>query len=165
MSRIARRAVLQGAGSLIVTLSTAAKVTSATVPASRPARSLAVESLDSWLEIGRDGSVKAYCGHIDMGTGIQTAVAQIVADELEVPLRAVRVVMGDTGLTPDQGKSTSSRGVTLGAQPLRIAACEARCALIELGATLMNVPSAELEARDGFVRRKSERTKASLTAI
>jgi nicotinate dehydrogenase subunit B len=160
MSRIARRAVLQGAGSLIVTLSTAAKVTAATVPTSRPARSLALESLDSWLEIGRDGSVKAYCGHIDMGTGIQTAVAQIVADELEVPLRAVRVVMGDTGLTPDQGKSTSSRGVTLGAQPLRIAACEARQALIELGATLMNVSSAELEARDGFVRRKSERTKS-----
>jgi Molybdopterin-binding domain of aldehyde dehydrogenase len=111
--------------------------------------------LDAWLEIARDGSVTAYCGHIDMGTGIQTAVAQIVADELEVPLDAVRVVMGDTDLTPDQGKSTSSRGVTLGAQPLRIAACEARRALIERGSKALNVPKAELEARVGPVRMKA----------
>jgi CO/xanthine dehydrogenase Mo-binding subunit len=104
-----RRSVLQGAGSLIVSLSYATGLTAAAAPASRLERSLPVEALDSWLEIARDGSVTAYCGHIDMGTGIQTAVAQIVADELEVPLDAVHVVMGDTGLTPDQGKSTSSR--------------------------------------------------------
>jgi nicotinate dehydrogenase subunit B len=130
-------------------------VTAAVAPASRLDRSLPIEALDSWLEIARDGSVTAYCGHIDMGTGIQTAIAQIVADELEVPVDAVHVVMGDTGLTPDQGKSTSSRGVTLGAQPLRIAACEARHALIELGSKRLNVPSADLEARVGFVRMKT----------
>jgi CO/xanthine dehydrogenase Mo-binding subunit len=155
MIEASRRKVLQGAGSLIVSLSYATSLTGAAAPASRLERPLPVEALDSWLEIARDGSVTAYCGHIDMGTGIQTAVAQIVADELEVPLDAMHVVMGDTGLTPDQGKSTSSRGVTLGAQPLRIAACEARHALIELGSKKMNVPITDLEARGGFVRMKA----------
>jgi nicotinate dehydrogenase subunit B len=155
MIETSRRRVLQGAGSLIVTLSGGTNLAVAAAPESRSPRFLQIEGLDSWLEIARDGSVTAYCGHIDMGTGIQTAVAQIVADELEVALDAVRVVMGDTGLTPDQGKSTSSRGVTLGAQPLRIAACEARHALIELGSKELNVPRAELEARDGFVRVKA----------
>jgi nicotinate dehydrogenase subunit B len=155
MIEASRRRVLQGAGSLIVTLSYGTGLAAGAAPASRPGRPLPVEALDSWLEIARDGSVTAYCGHIDMGTGIQTAVAQIVADELEVPLDTVRVVMGDTGLTPDQGKSTSSRGVTLGAQPLRVAACEARHALIELGSKRLNVPSADLEARAGFVQMKA----------
>jgi CO/xanthine dehydrogenase Mo-binding subunit len=155
MIETSRRRVLQGAGSLIVTLSGSAKLAAAAMPERGSRRLLQIEALDSWLQIARDGSVTAYCGHIDMGTGIQTAVAQIVADELEVPLDAVRVVMGDTGLTPDQGKSTSSRGVTLGAQPLRIAACEARHALIELGSKQLNVARAELEARDGFVRMKT----------
>jgi nicotinate dehydrogenase subunit B len=155
MISASRRRVLQGAGSLIVTLSGAAGLAAPAAPASRRGRRVPVEALDSWLEIARDGSVTAYCGHIDMGTGIQTAVAQIVAEELEVPLDAVHVVMGDTGLTPDQGKSTSSRGVTLGAQPLRIAACEARHALIELGSERLDAPSSQLEARLGFVRMKS----------
>jgi nicotinate dehydrogenase subunit B len=155
MIEVSRRRVLQGAGSLIVTLSCATSFAAAVAPAGRPGRPLPAEALDSWLEIARDGSVTAYCGHIDMGTGIQTAVAQIVADELEVPLTAVRVVMGDTGLTPDQGKSTSSRGVTLGAQPLRIAACEARHALIELGSQRLDVPSTDLEATAGFVQMKA----------
>jgi nicotinate dehydrogenase subunit B len=155
MIQTSRRRVLQGAGSLIVTLSAATNLAAAAAPTDRSRRSVPIEALDSWLEIARNGSVTAYCGHVDMGTGIQTAIAQIVADELEVSLDVVHVVIGDTGLTPDQGKSTSSRGVTLAAQPLRIAACEARHALIELGSRRLNVASRELEGRDGRVRMKS----------
>jgi CO/xanthine dehydrogenase Mo-binding subunit len=153
---LSRRRLLKSAGVLVVGFSSAGKLAAAaTSGASAGRRSLAVEALDSWLVISRDGVVTVYSGKIDMGTGIETAYAQIVADEIEVPLDRVRVVMGDTDLTPDQGKSTSSRGIVIGAQPLRIAACEARTALIGLAADRLALPPADLEARDGFVRVKS----------
>ena len=88
------------------------------------AKPVATEELDSWLSIGRDGRVTVYTGRIDMGTGVETAFGQLISDELDVPFASVKIIMGDTGLTPDQGKSTASSNASLGAQPLRIAAAE-----------------------------------------
>ena len=78
-----------------------------------PARtSLNPEDLDTWLTISADGKVVVYTGRIDMGTGVETAFAQVLADELDVSYEAVTMVMGDTGLTPDQGKSTGSSNMS-----------------------------------------------------
>ena len=118
--------------------------------------SLDSRQVDSWITIGRDGAVTAYCGKIDMGTGIRTALAQIVADELDVSIEKVVVVLGDTGLTPDQGKSTASAGVMTGGQPLRIAACETRAALMTRAAERLGTEVTGLEVRDGVVCVKGE---------
>jgi len=122
-------------------------------------RLLTATSSDSWVTVDRDGMVTAYSGKVDMGTGLRTALAQIVADELDVSVEKVRVVLGDTGMTPDQGKSTASAGVMLGGQPLRVAACEARAALLERASRRLHVPAAALEVVDGtvFVKDAPER--------
>src|SRR5712692_5564842 len=116
-------------------------------PATPSEKSVIPEELDSWLSIGRDGMVTVYTGRIDMGTGIETAFGQLIADELDVPFESVKIVMGDTELTPDQGKSTASSNASVGAQPLRIAAAEARRTLLKMAADRFSVSVDELDDR------------------
>src|SRR5262249_36557395 len=117
-----------------------------------PARGpLALEDLDSWLTITEDGKVTFYTGRVDMGTGTETAYAQVLADELEVPYESVTIVMGDTGLTPDQSKSTGSSNISRGLPPIRAAAAEARLVLLTLASERLVAPIDRLQVRDGIV--------------
>src|SRR5579872_2809702 len=59
--------------------------------------------LDSWLQIGKDESVHVFTGKVDIGMGVQTALMQIVAEELNLAPGRIQLVMGDTATTPDQG--------------------------------------------------------------
>lgn len=72
----------------------------------------------------------ALAGHVDLGTGIRTAYGQIVAEELGLPLDAVQVLLGDTGRAPNQGPTIASASLQLHAQPLRLAAAQARAWLV-----------------------------------
>ena len=63
----------------------------------------ALDQLDSWLAVGGDGSVTLYSGKVELGTGVETALSQIVAEELDVPVARVTVIQGSTGIVPDQG--------------------------------------------------------------
>jgi CO/xanthine dehydrogenase Mo-binding subunit len=117
------------------------------------------EDLDSWISIAQDGKVTLYTGRIDMGTGIQTAFGQMVADELDVSFESVRVVMGDTGLTPDQGKTTGSSNHPRGSQALRVAAAEARLVLLKLASSQWGVPVEQLEVTDGIIRTQGAPSK------
>src|SRR2546422_2918851 len=121
-------------------------------PSTLSAKPVIPEELDSWLSIGRDGKVTVYTGRIDMGTGIETAFGQLISDELDVPFESVKVVMGDTELIPDQGKSTASSTASQGAQALRIAAAAARRALVDMAADRFRVSAEELDVVDGIVR-------------
>jgi nicotinate dehydrogenase subunit B len=78
------------------------------------------------LAVWDDGSVTALNGHVDLGTGLQTALAQIVAEELDLPLDRVRMVLGDTARVPNQGATIASASIQIHAQPLRLAAAQAR---------------------------------------
>src|SRR6267142_276853 len=128
-------------------------------PATLSAKPVIPEELDSWLSIGRDGKVTVYTGRIDMGTGIETAFGQLISDELDVPFESVKIVMGDTELTPDQGKSTASSNVSLGAQPLRVATAEARRTLLKMAADRFRVSVDELDVADGIVRVRAVPSK------
>ncbi len=66
--------------------------------------------LDDWLAIEPDGMITAFSGKVELGTGTRTALTQIVAEELDVPFERVRLVMGDTARTPDEGYTAGSRG-------------------------------------------------------
>ena len=107
--------------------------------------------LDSWLRIAADGSVSAAVGKIEAGMGVSTAFTQIVAEELDVPLERVTIVMGDTATTPDQRGTGSSNGVVQGGGALRNAAAEARAALLGLAAQKLQRPAAALRVADGVV--------------
>ena len=82
------------------------------------------------IAVWDDGSITALHGHVDLGTGLATALAQIVAEELEVELAAVTMVLGDTALAPNQGATIASSSIQLHAAPLRLAAAQARAWLV-----------------------------------
>lgn len=123
-------------------------------------RTVRPEHVGSWLSISGEGTVTLYSGKIDMGTGIRAAYAQMVADELDVRIDKVIVVLGDTGQTPDQGKSTASAAVMLGGQPLRVAAAEARAALLEKAATRLGASVESLVAEEGTVFVREDRSRS-----
>jgi nicotinate dehydrogenase subunit B len=105
----------------------------------------------TWLVLGADGRATAFAGKVEYGQGIRTGLAIEVADELRLPLDAVDIVLGDTNLVPwDMGTFGSQSTRNVGLQ-LRKAAATARAALLDLAADALDLPSAELEARDGRV--------------
>jgi nicotinate dehydrogenase subunit B len=152
---LSRRQLLEGAGLLVVGFAMGGADLAAADGAGTAIRSVAPESLDSWLTIARDGTVTLYTGRVDIGTGTETVFAQFVAEELDVPIGRVRVVMGDTRLTPDQGKTTASQNVVRGSQPVRVAAAEARSTLLALAAERLGVAASDLTTDNGWVRPKS----------
>src|SRR6478735_8509668 len=77
---------------------------------------------ETFVRITADGSVSAYNGHVDLGTGIRTALGQIVAEELDVSFARVVVVLGDTSIVPNQGATIASETIQITAVPLRKAA-------------------------------------------
>jgi isoquinoline 1-oxidoreductase len=122
---------------------------------------------NAFFRIGADGRITCFTGKIEMGQGVMTSLAQMLADELVVPLASVDMVMGDTLLCPyDRGTygslSTPYFGVTL-----RQAAAEARTVLIQMAAEKLRVPPQQLNVSDGQVfdsqNKKRTVTYARLT--
>jgi isoquinoline 1-oxidoreductase len=105
----------------------------------------------AWLHIGADGTVTAYTGKVEFGQDLRTSLTQAVAEELRVPLGAVRLVMGDTDLTPYDMGTFGSRTTPYMAPQLRTMAAAARDALVELAAAKWSVPASTLDARDGRI--------------
>src|SRR5580658_7717722 len=95
---------------------------------------------DVFLVVRGDGSVMAFNGHVDLGTGIGTALAQIVAEELDVPLTRVSLVLGHTTEVPNQGPTIASATIQIAAVPLRLAAAQARQFLLARAAEVLQIP-------------------------
>lgn len=98
-------------------------------------KSVDITQVDSFLSIHPDGSVTVYTGKVDLGTGLRMAIRQMAAEELSLPIERVSLVEGDTGLTPDQGSTGGSTGLTRGGIEVRQAAATARQALLAMGWT------------------------------
>jgi nicotinate dehydrogenase subunit B len=124
----------------------------------RPANSAAESAFETFIRITADGSVTAYNGHVDLGTGIRTALGQIVAEELDVSFARVVVVLGDTSLVPNQGATIASETIQITAVPLRKAAAQARQFLIALAAERLELPVDDLAIEDGLIRGKDNRS-------
>jgi nicotinate dehydrogenase subunit B len=107
--------------------------------------------LDDWLAIETDGSVTAFSGKVELGTGTRTALAQIVAEELDLRLECVNLVMGDTGTTPNEGYTAGSMTVIASGTALRQAAAEARRALLEMASAELDTSIEELSVSDGVI--------------
>ncbi|HEY2942151.1 MAG TPA: molybdopterin cofactor-binding domain-containing protein [Vicinamibacteria bacterium] len=105
----------------------------------------------AWLHVAADGTVTVYTGKVEFGQDIRTSLAQAVADELRAPLSAIRLVMGDTDLTPyDQG-TFGSRTTPFMAAQLRQVAAAARETLLDLAAARWGIDRSSLDAREGEV--------------
>ncbi len=153
-----RREVLKGGGALIVGFGLACRFSPAAAQASATAtaaKTIAADEVDGFLAIGADGKVTVFSGKVDLGTGVRTALTQIVADELDVPFEKVAVIQGDTALTPDQGPTYGSLSIQNGGMQIRQAAATARKRLIELAAEKLGMPAADLAVEGGAIQPKS----------
>ena len=146
---IARRDLLKGAGYLLVACSSSSALRAE--PSGPWPKTIADDRIDSWLAIKADGGVTCFTGRVDLGTGIRTALAQIVADELDVDLERVTMVMGDTARTPDQGTTSASNTIQREAIPIRHAAADARQMLLKLASDRLGVAVSDLRAASGII--------------
>jgi nicotinate dehydrogenase subunit B len=148
-----RRAFLKTGGALVVTFAVGRAGDAAAQ--AMPAKTVAADQVDGFLAIDAKGRVTVYSGKVDLGTGVQTAMAQIAAEELSVPLDRVTVIQGDTALTPDQGVTFGSLSIQNGGMQIRQAAATARDALLAQVASGQGIDKATLTVKDGVVAPKS----------
>ena len=162
-STFTRRSVLLGGGALVVSigaavsLETVLSIQQAYAQGAKPP--LTPDQLSSYLAVNADGSVTAYFGKMDMGHGLHVAIGQIVAEELDVPFRNVKVIMADTAMTVNQGGASGSTGIQAGGKQMRMAAAEARRVLVEMAAGLLSVPADKLTVNDGVVSAGDDKSK------
>jgi CO/xanthine dehydrogenase Mo-binding subunit len=96
---------------------------------------------------------------MDMGHGLHVAIGQIVAEELDVPFKAVTVMMGDTATSVNQGGASGSTGVQEGGKQMRYAAAEARRVLVDMASAALSVAPDQLTVREGVVSVKNNASK------
>jgi len=113
-------------------------------------RSLPTE-FNSFLQIAEDGTVKCFTGKIEMGQGAITSLAQIMADELELPFDRVKMIMGDTDLCPWDGGTHGSQTTRSLSPHMRVAAAEAKAVLMNLGSEYLHLPLSRLEVKEGII--------------
>ena len=156
-----RRALLKGAVVVSVgaplALDTLLSMNAAQGQGSKPP--LMPDQLSSYIAINADGTVAAFFGKMDMGHGLFVAIGQMVAEELDVPFKAVTVFMGDTATSVNQGGASGSTGIQLGGKQLRMAAAEARRVLVEMAAEKLGTPADQLIVVNGVVSAAFNRDK------
>jgi nicotinate dehydrogenase subunit B len=152
--RTSRRDLLKAGGALIVAFSVGPRIDALAQDAATT-KPVTLDRVDTFLAIDGKGAVTLYAGKVDLGTGVRTALAQIVAEELDVPLASVTLVMGDTALTPDQGPTYGSQSIQTGGMQIRQAAATARSALVGQAAQRLGVELDDLAVTDGTIRVKA----------
>ena len=146
---LSRRQLLQAGGALLVSFAAAPPLQAAAAAIGRPA--LTPDQLDSFIALQSDGTAIAFFGKMDPGQGVDVAIGQIVAEELDLPADAVQVIQGDSARTVNQGGASGSTGVEKGGVTLRYAAAEARRILIERAALRLGLPPEQLATENGAV--------------
>jgi CO/xanthine dehydrogenase Mo-binding subunit len=156
-STFSRRSLLQAGGAFVVSvgmpigLDTVLAVNAAYAQGVAAKPPLTPDQLSSFISINADGSVSAFFGKMDMGQGVFVAIGQMVAEELDVPFKAVKVFMGNTATTVNQGGASGSTGIQDGGKQMRVAAAEARRVLVEMASEKLGVPADKLTVTDGVV--------------
>ena len=154
-----RRHVLAGLGTLTVGFSLSRTASAdpaqdlATLEVDKvyAGKSVAATDVDSYLAIDGYGAVTLFSGKVDLGTGVETALTQMVAEELDVPMDRVRVIQGDTQLTPDQAPTYGSNSIQKGGLQIRQACATARHALLAEAGKRFGVDPATLTVKNGTI--------------
>ncbi len=149
---ISRRDLLKGTGVLVVSFSFFGPLSRALAQGD----GLSVDGmdptvLDSWMAIAKDGTVTVFTGKVELGTGVVTALAQVVAEELDVRFDKVYMDSGDTDKAVDQGVTAAARTIERGGVQLRQASAVARQELLKLASARLDSPVDKLTVTDGVV--------------
>jgi len=159
LASVSRRSLLTGAGALVVSFSLSPAghaqgiaETPNGAAAPRLPGSLAIDPfLDSWIRVDGDGAVTVFSGKAELGQGIKTALLQVAAEELDLSVDRLTIVMADTGRTADEGYTSGSHSMQDSGAAIRNAAAQVRELLIAEAARQLNVPIEQLKAENGVV--------------
>lgn len=151
MPTLTRRTFNEAVGSIVVAFSLAPDLALAQQKAKLPGSLNANRMLDAWLHLNVDGSATVFTGKVDLGQGITTALTQIAADELDLPLARIAIISGDTARTPDEGYTAGSLSIQMSGTALRLACAEARAMLLDAAAKRWGVAADTLKTADGMI--------------
>ena len=143
-----RRDFLKTGGALVILFSLNGSLAQSAAPR-LPGSMNNNRMLNAWLRIDADGTVTIFTGKIELGQGIGTALAQIAADELDVDLKRIRMIHGDTALTPNEGQTAGSLSVENSGTAIRYACAEARAMLLSAAAAKLGTQ--DLKVADGTI--------------
>lgn len=162
-----RRSFIKGTGSLVLYFNVAPMnaIAGQGTPSELPASLAANPSLDAWLRIAADGMITLSPGKCELGQGIQTALAQIAAEELEVALHRIRVAAVDTDYSPDEAYTSGSRSIEMSGAAIRSAAAEARAILVQLAAAELGTESRKIGVMDGAFTIDGAATRLDYWAV
>ena len=123
------------------------------------------EDFNAFLRIGEDGRVSGFSGKVEYGQGVVTSLAQMLAEELDVPLDSVDMVLGDTDLCPWDMGTFGSMTTRVFGPPFRAAAAEAKAVLVELAAEKLGVAKERLKTKAGVVYEEAGQKKVSYAEL
>lgn len=109
------------------------------------------DQVDTWMAIHADNTATIFFGYVDLGQGIATSLLQIAAEELDLDMAQMKTARLETGKGPNQGNTGASSGVNRGGPRIRLAAAEARQALLRMASTHLNTPAGRLTVASGVV--------------
>ena len=112
------------------------------------------KTVNAWLEILEDGSIRVLSGKVELGQGIRIAIQQVAAEELDMDLEKVQVHLAETGVTPNEGYTGASASIQNSAMSVRYAAATARQELLGLASKKLNTPISDLLLFNGIVKSK-----------
>ena len=148
---LTRRDFTSAVGGIVLSFNLGPRLVPAQQPAKLPGTLDTNRMLDAWIRINADGKATVFTGKVELGQGVLTALAQIAAEELDLPLARVSIVSGDTGRTPDEGQTAGSQSIEASGTALRIAGAEVRSILVDLAARRWGVAADTLKVRDGII--------------
>ena len=157
---IDRRSVLLGAGALVLGFAMRAPAAAAEAEGEAsgaagvrdlPGSLKKTPLLDSWIRVAETGHVEVLTGKAELGQGISTALAQLAAEELDLPLDAVSIRTADTGFTADEGYTAGSHSMQDSGSAIRAAAAEVRRLLVGEAAVRWGVSAEALRTEAGAV--------------
>lgn len=134
-------------------------------PPALPASLVSNPRLDRWIRFRPDETAQISNGKVEIGQGIVTAIAQIAAEELDLPLHRIDVLAGDTDTGPDELYTSSSLSIMVSGASVRLVCAEARALLCERAALRLNCAPDDLDVRDGGFVKDGEPTGLSYWSV
>jgi len=105
--------------------------------------------LCQWVDFSEPGIARVFSAKVELGQGIVTAIAQIAAEELKLPMSKVVVVSGDTRCCPNESYTAGSMSIEIGGTSVRMACAEARHAIVERAARMLDAEESHVAADGG----------------
>jgi nicotinate dehydrogenase subunit B len=154
---LSRRSLLRAGGAIALTFDLAGPAALAQAPRPLPGSLQTNRRLGAWLAVNAEGTVTLMTGKVELGQGILTALSQICAEELDVELARIRVISGDTAVTPNEGVTAGSFSMPNAGTAVQFASAEVRQILANMAAQALGVDVGTLTIADGIVRAPNGR--------